>query len=135
MGGTITAKWTGGVQFLAADEKGHVLVSDSEGQGFKPSEMLLVALVGCAGVDLVSILAKKRQKFTAIEVKATKFNAPEPPWPILKIEVVWTVRGRDLKQKAVEEAVHLAEDKYCQVKASLASQVVTTVLIVNEESG
>jgi len=130
MGGTITAKWTGGVQFLAADEKGHVLVSDSEGQG-----LLLVALVGCAGVDLVGILSKKRQQFKAIEVKATKFNAPEPPWPILTIEVEWTVRGRNLKQKAVEDAVHLAEDKYCQVKASLACQVVTTVVIVNEEGG
>ena len=133
MGGTITARWTGGRQFLAADEKGHVLVSDSEGQGFKPSEMLLVALVGCAGVDLVSILAKKRQQFTAVEVKATKFNAPEPPWPILKIEVEWTVRGHDLKQSAVEDSVHLAEDKYCQGKASLACEVVTSVVVVNEE--
>jgi putative redox protein len=129
---TITAKWTGGKQFLAADEKGHVLVSDSEGQGFKPSEMLLVALVGCAGVDLVGILAKKRQKFTAVEVKATKFNEPDPPWRILKIEVEWTVRGRGLKQKAVEESVFLAEDKYCQVKATLNCEVVTTVVLVEE---
>jgi putative redox protein len=129
---TITAKWTGGRQFLAADEKGHVLVSDSEGQGFKPSEMLLVALVGCAGVDLVGILAKQRQKFTAVEVKATKFNEPDPPWRILKIEVEWTVRGRNLKQNAVEAAVHLAEDKYCQVKATLNCEVVTTVVLVEE---
>lgn len=131
---TVFSKWTGGHQFLATDEKGHVLVSDDQGQGFKPSEMLLAALVGCAGVDLVGILTKKRQKFTTIEVKATKFNAPDPPWKILKIEVEWTVRGHNLKQKAVEESVHLAEDKYCQVKASLTSEVVTTVIVVNEES-
>jgi len=131
---TVFSKWTGGHQFLAVDEKGHVLVSDDQGQGFKPSEMLLAGLVGCAGVDLVGILTKKRQKFTKIEVKATKFNASDPPWTILKIEVEWTVTGRNLKQKAVEESVHLAEDKYCQVKASLTSDVVTTVIVVNEES-
>jgi putative redox protein len=90
--------------------------------------------VGCAGVDLVGILEKKKQKVTAIEVRATKLNAPEPPWTIEKIEVEWTVRGRDLKRKAVEDAVHLAEEKYCSVKASLKSEVVTTVKVVNEES-
>jgi putative redox protein len=131
--GEVRAKWTGGRQFLAADEKGHVLVMDGDGQGFKPAEMLLAALMGCAGIDAVSILEKKRQKITAVEVKAVKFNAPEPPWPILKIEVEWTVRGRSIKQKAAEEAVHLAEDKYCQVKASLTCQVVTKVIVVNEE--
>jgi putative redox protein len=109
------------------------VVTDTEGMGFKPAEMLLAALMGCAGVDLVGILEKKKQKVTAIEAKASKLNAPEPPWTIEKIEVEWTVRGRNLKVKAVEEAVHLAEEKYCSVKASLTSEVVTTVKVVNEE--
>jgi putative redox protein len=131
--GEVKSKWTGGRQFLATDEKGHSVVTDTEGQGFKPAEMLLAALVGCAGVDLVGILEKKRQKFTAIEAKVSKLNAPEPPWTIEKIEVEWTVRGRGLKQNAVEEAVHLAEEKYCSVRASLTSEVVTTIKVVNEE--
>ena len=59
----VSVKWTGGRQFLAADEAGHVVVTDSEGQGFKPPDLLLAALVGCAGVDVVSILEKKRQVF------------------------------------------------------------------------
>jgi putative redox protein len=131
--GEVKSKWTGGRQFLATDEQGHSVVTDTEGMGIKPSEMLLAALVGCAGVDLVGILEKKRQKVTAIEARASKLSAPEPPWTIEKIEVEWTVRGRNLKVKAVEEAVHLAEDKYCSVKASLTSEVVTTVKVVNEE--
>lgn len=129
----INVKWTGGQQFLGADEAGHIVVTDSEGQGFKPPDLLLVSLVGCAGVDVVRILEKKRQRFFSIEAKISKQNAPEPPWIIEKIEVEWIVRGRGLKQKAVEDAVRLAEEGYCSVSASLKSELVSTVRIVNHE--
>jgi putative redox protein len=129
----IDVKWTGGQQYLASDQAGHVVVTDSEGQGFKPPDLLLVSLVTCAGVDVVRILEKKRQDFTGIEVKVDKQNAPEPPWTIEKIEVEWTVRGRGLKEKAVRDSVRLSEEKYCSVSASLQSELVTTVRVVNED--
>ena len=131
----VSVKWIGEKQFLAADEAGHVVVTDSEGKGFKPPELLLVALVGCAGVDVVSILEKKRQKFSSVEARVDKQNAPEAPWPIEKIEIEWTVRGRGLKEKAVRDAVQLAEEKYCSVSASLTSELVTTVRVINEGEG
>lgn len=131
----IEVKWTGGQQFLAADEAGHVVVTDSKGQGFKPPELLLASLVGCAGIDVVRILEKKRQNFSSIEVKVDKRNAPEPPWTIEKIEVEWTVRGKGLKEKAVRDAVRLAEEGYCSVSASLKSEMVTIVRVVNEDGG
>jgi putative redox protein len=121
------------MQFLPADEAGHIVVTDRDAQGFKPPDLLLVALVSCAGIDVVRILEKKRQKFTSIEVGVVKYNAPDPPWCIEKIEIEWVVRGRGLKQKAVEDAVRLAEESYCSVAASLSSELVTTVRIVNEE--
>jgi putative redox protein len=129
----IDVKWTGGKQFLASDEGGHVVVTDSEGQGIKPPKLLLVSLVGCAGVDVVRILEKKRQEFSAIEVQANMHNEPDPPWCIKKIEIEWTVRGRNLKEKAVQDAVRLSEEKYCSIAASVSSELVTTVRIVNED--
>ena len=129
----VNIKWTGEQQFLAADEAGHVVVTDPHGQGFKPPDLLLVSLVGCAGVDVVRILEKKRQKFSSIEAKVNKQNAPDPPWTIEKIEVEWVVRGRNLKEKAVRDAVRLSEEKYCSVTASLKSELVTTVRVVNED--
>ena len=131
----VNVKWTGGKQFLAADQAGHVVVTDSEGQGFKPPDLMLASLVGCAGVDVVRILQKKRQKFSSIEVKVDKENAPEAPWPIEKVEVEWTVRGQGLKEKAVRDAVELAELKYCSVSASMTSKLVTTVRVINEDEG
>ena len=129
----VNLKWTGGLQFLAADEAGHVVVTDRDGQGFKPPDLLLASLVTCAGIDVVRILEKKRQKFSGIEAKVTKQNAPNPPWTIEKIEVEWIVRGRSLKEKAVRDSVHLAEEKYCSVYASLNSELVTTIRVVNED--
>ena len=129
----VNVKWTGGKQFLAADQAGHVVVTDSEGQGFKPPDLMLASLVGCAGVDVVRILQKKRQKFSSIEVKVDKQNAPDAPWPIEKVEVEWTVRGQGLKEKAVRDAVDLAELKYCSVSASMTSKLVTTVRVINED--
>jgi putative redox protein len=131
----INVKWTGGKQFLATDEVGHVVVTDSEGQGIKPPNLLLVSLVGCTGIDAVEILRKKRQQFSSIEVKVTKQNLPEPPWTIKKIEAEWIVRGRDLKEKAVRDAILLSEEKYCSVAASLNCELVTTVRVVDEDEG
>jgi putative redox protein len=128
----VKAKWTGGAQFLATDEVGHVVVTDSAGQGFKPPDLLLVSLVGCAGIDVVRILEKKRQAFTAVEVNINKTNAPDPPWTIVKIEIEWVVTGRNLKEKAVHDAVRLAEERYCSVSASLASEIVSTICLVEE---
>jgi putative redox protein len=129
----VNVKWTGGAQFLAADEAGHVVVTDNEGQGFKPPELLLASLVGCAGIDVVGILEKKRQKFSSIEARVRKENEPDPPWTIKRIEVEWTVKGKGLKQKAVEDAVRLAEEKYCSVTASLKSEIVTKIRVFNED--
>jgi putative redox protein len=128
----VEVKWTGGQQYVGADASGHVAVMDMNGQGMKASELFLIALVGCAGADVVTILEKKRQKFSAIEAKVNRENAPDPPWTIEKIEIDWTVRGRDLKEKAVADAIHLAVDKYCSVAASLKSEIVSTVHAVND---
>jgi putative redox protein len=129
----IDVKWTGGVQYLANDERGHVVVTDRDGHGFKPPDLLLVSVVGCAGIDVVEILRKKRQDFTRIEATVNKENALDPPWTIEKIHVAWTVHGHNLKHKAVEDAIRLAEEKYCSVTASLKSEVVTTIHVVNDD--
>ena len=129
----VSGKWTGGKQFLFADEVGHVVVTDSEGQGMKPPEMMLATVAGCAGVDVVRILEKKRKKISGIEVNVSKENDPDPPWCINKIEIEWIIRGPNISQKAAEDAVHLAEEKYCSITASLTSEIVTTVRAMRDD--
>src|SRR5689334_23164781 len=81
-------------------------------------ELVLIGLCGCTASDVVSILQKKRQPFTAVEVRAEAERAPEPPMVYTSIKVHYRVKGR-VDRKAVEDAVRLSEEKYCSVSLML----------------
>jgi putative redox protein len=94
--------------------------------GIGPAEMLLLSLGGCTSYDVVNILTKKRQKLTGLEVVVTGEQAEEPPWPYLKIHVLYRLRGKGLREKAVRDAIELSETKYCSVAATLRPSVEIT---------
>ena len=81
-------------------------------------ELVLVGLCGCTAIDVVSILRKKREPFTRVEVRAQAERAPEPPTVYTEIKLVYRVGGK-VSHKAVEDAVRLSEEKYCSVAAML----------------
>jgi putative redox protein len=81
-------------------------------------ELVLIALCGCTAHDVVSILQKKREPFTDVEVSAEAEKAPEPPRVYTSIKLHYRVAGK-VTPKAVEEAVRLSEQKYCSVSAML----------------
>jgi putative redox protein len=136
----VELKWTGGVQFLAVDAKGHTVVTDAvaggdaggKGHGWKPPDLLLVSLASCAAIDVVRILEKKRKPISRLEISLTPHNAEDPPWTIERIDVHYTVHGRGMTDKAVRDAVRLAEEKYCSVAASLTSEIVHTFTVVDD---
>jgi putative redox protein len=81
-------------------------------------EMLLGALGACTSVDVVMILAKKRQRLASLEVVITGERASEPPAVWTKIEMVYRLAG-DLEDKAVRDAIELSQSKYCSVATML----------------
>jgi putative redox protein len=118
---TATVKWVGGEEFLAATPSGHAVVFDTDRKHNSapgPMEMLLAALGTCTSVDVVSILQKKRQQLTALEVAVTGERATEPPTVWTKIEVVYRIRGT-VDEKAAKDAIELSQNKYCSVSAML----------------
>jgi putative redox protein len=122
----VSATWTSptGSQCIATGSGGHSVVMDApngraEWAGFKPSELLLAALLGCTGVDFTSILAKQRQVVTAISAEAHGNQDQDPPWAYRHIDVVFTVHGPNLDQHAVDRALTLAFERYCSVGATL----------------
>jgi putative redox protein len=127
MAASAHVQWVSKGRFVGADGHKHSIVMSSQdeenGIGMKPSDLLLVALGGCSSVDVVSILQKKRQALTGLEVELTAEQEPEPPWCFRKINITYHVRGRGLSEKAVADAIHLAEDKYCSVRATLDKSV------------
>ena len=118
---TATVKWTGGEEFLATTPSGHAVRFDADGKhnaAPNPMEMLLAALGSCSSVDVVIILAKKRQKLASLEVDVSGERATEPPRVWTKIEMVYRLAG-ELDEKAVRDAIELSQNKYCSVAAML----------------
>jgi putative redox protein len=118
---TATVKWTGGEEFLATTPSGHSVPFDADGKhnaAPSPMEMLLAALGACSSVDVVLILAKKRQKLTSLQVDVSGEKATEPPAVWTKIEMVYRLAG-ELDEKAVRDSIELSQNKYCSVAAML----------------
>jgi putative redox protein len=103
-----------------------------EDGGFRPLELLLVGLAGCTGMDVISILAKKRQEVTSFEVRVHAERAPDHPKVFTRIEVDYILRGNGLDEGAVKRAAELSETKYCAAMATLrmAAPIVTRVSIL-----
>jgi putative redox protein len=97
-----------------------VTLDNKDGQqGPTPVETLLVALGGCSGMDVMSLLRKKRQDVRHYEVLVTGEQKEEHPRRFVRIEVLHRVHGRDLNPAAVEDAIRLSDTRYCVVHASL----------------
>jgi putative redox protein len=136
---TATVKWTDGLQFVGESGTGHAVVMDAgievggKNTGMRPMEILLVGLGGCSGMDIASILQKKRQQVISIDAKVRGDMAEEYPKKFTKIVIEYTVTGKDLSDDAVKRAVDLSMSKYCSVKATLdaAAEISYTYTVVN----
>lgn len=117
---TAAATWTDHDRFVAQASSGHALVVDTgeKKTASSPVELVLIGLCACTAYDVVSILRKKREPFTGVEVSAEGERATEQPSVYTIIRLLYRVRGK-VSRKAVEDAVRLSEEKYCSVAAML----------------
>jgi len=122
--------WSGKGLYVGMDAHQHAIVVSTQDEanrvGMKPSDLLLVALASCTAVDVVSILDKKRQPLTSLEISAEGDQDEDPPFRFRRIHLTFLVQGRNLTDRAVAQAIELAEGKYCSVSASLKPQVEVT---------
>lgn len=112
--------WVSGEQFVGISSSRHSITVDAskEKVANSPMELVLIGLCGCTATDVVSILRKKREPFTRVEVHAQAERAPDPPTVYTSIRLTYRVAGQ-VSKKAVEDAVRLSEEKYCSVAAML----------------
>jgi putative redox protein len=121
---TATLTLTGGdMRFEAQVGSGHTIVMDNgEGDtGARPAELVGVALAGCTGMDVISILRKKRQAVTAYEIRAEGVQVEQHPHNFTRFDVTHVVSGDDIDEGAVRRAVELSATKYCSVGSTLSS--------------
>jgi putative redox protein len=118
-------KFTGGMQFVASADSGHAIIMDADSEvggnntGSRPMELLLMGIGGCSGMDIISILRKKKQKVSGLEANVSGSMADDYPHRYTEVTIEYIVRGKEVSDDAVKRAVQLSMDKYCSVKATL----------------
>jgi putative redox protein len=121
----VKVKYTDGLQFVGETESGHAVLMDGEPEyggkdtAARPTELLLVGLGGCSGMDVVSVLKKKRQDVRGLEINIKGKRAEEHPKKFTDITIEFVVTGHGISEEAVKRAVDLSMGKYCSVKATI----------------
>lgn len=121
--------------FVGITPSNHALAIETDSERHSaptPMELLLVALGSCTGVDVVSILKKKRQVVTSYRVEIRGHRREEHPRSYQRIEVHHIITGDNVSENSVEQAVKLSEEKYCSVAATLrpTAEIVSTFEII-----
>jgi len=114
--------WTDKVAF-EADMDGHKVIVDAMEEsggsdlGPRPKKLMLTALAGCTGVDVIMILKKMKVEPEAFNVIVEADVTDEHPKRYNKMKVVYQFKGKNLPYAKLEKAVKLSEEKYCGVTA------------------
>lgn len=121
--------------FIGITPSGHALTLDTNHErnaAPTPMELLLLALGSCTGVDVVGILQKKRETVTDYRVEVRGERREDHPRSYKRMEVHHIVRGRNISEKSVMQAIELSEAKYCSVAATLrpTAEIVSSYEII-----
>lgn len=120
-----TVSYVQGLQFVGTASSGHAIVMDGDPEvggsntAPRPMELLLLGLGGCSGMDVVSILRKKRQDITGLEINIKGEQADTYPKKFTEIDLEFVVKGKNISEDAVKRSIELSVNKYCSVKATL----------------
>jgi len=119
---TVHLNWNPEEQFILSDHDNHQIVMKKP-QGVSASDLLPMALIGCASHDVVEILNKQKQRLRQLKVTAESIQDDDPPWRFRKIHIHYQVIGTGIDPDKVRKAIELSEEKYCSVYATLRDAV------------
>lgn len=135
---SIITEWKEGLAF-ETNINGHVVRMDApvEGGGTNtgtgPKKLQMVALSGCTGMDIVSILKKMRVEIEGLSIEVQGELADEHPRYYTSMHVIYHIKGKNLPPDKLEKAVKMSEDTYCGVRALYAKAIPMTSEIRIEE--
>lgn len=118
---SIESAWEGRMKF-DTEVNGHHFFIDQAGDngddsGPRPKPLMLAALAGCTGMDVISILKKMRQDIDHFRVVVEGETEEEFPKAYIKIHIIYEFGGKDLEMDKLEKAISLSEERYCGVSA------------------
>ncbi|ALU73945.1 osmotically inducible protein OsmC [Tenacibaculum dicentrarchi] len=117
----VTTVWKENMQFETDNPSGHKVFIDvgeesgGKGEGLRPKAMMLSALAGCSGLDIIPLLNKMRTSITDLKMEVTGKLTQEHPKYYHIVTVDYHFYGTDLNEEKINKAVQLSVDKYCGV--------------------
>jgi putative redox protein len=137
--GKATIRFSGEDLFVGLTPSGHALPIETDStrnRAASPMELLLLALGGCSGVDVISILQKKRQHVTDYRIEVSGDRREDHPRAYTRMFVKHIVRGRGVSEKALADAIELSDKKYCSVAATLRGipEIITSYEIIEDDA-
>ena len=135
---TATIHFAGDDFFVGITPSGHaqaIETNSTRGAAATPMELLLIALGSCTGVDVISILKKKRQQVSDYRIEVSGERRDDFPRSYTRLYVKHLVTGRGVSAEAVAKAIELSDTKYCSVAATLrgSAEIVSSYEIVEED--
>jgi len=130
------------LQFSAVSDSNHAIILDagkdmSYDQGCRPKELVLIGLIGCTGMDVVSLLKKMRVPYKNITVSADAELSKEHPKFFTKIHIIYNIIGDNIDESKVEKAIKLSQERYCGVTLMLekSARITHSYNIEKEKQG
>ena len=114
--------WTGQMSF-ETEIDGHKLTLDAAEEagghnlGMRPKKLMLTALAGCTGMDVISILKKMKIVPDEFNVKVDGNVTEEHPKQYDSMHIIYEFKGDNLPEDKLIKAIELSQDKYCGVSA------------------
>ncbi len=124
----LDVKWNSGLNFQSDSPSGHTIQFDSGPKdvttaGPTPMELVLQSAAVCSGMDVVSILEKRRKKILDFQIEVDAERSEDHPKIFTKIDLTYLIKSDDITLEEVEKAVKLSMDKYCSVAGMLRNNV------------
>jgi putative redox protein len=120
---SVQVNWMSGMAF-EAEVDGYKINMDAtedsggSGKGPRPKPLMMVALAGCTGMDVISLLQKMRVELTGFSLKTEGELTEEHPKYFTKMHIIYQFKGKDLPIDKLEKAISLSHERYCGVSAS-----------------
>lgn len=116
---TTITKWKKDHQFTSHLDHNTIEIDGSRKDGFGPKALLLSAVAGCSGIDVVDILEKMRVEFSGLEIEVKAGQTEEHPKVYTDIYITYRVKTQTTNREKVRKAIDLSLEKYCGVSAML----------------
>lgn len=133
----LKTRWTGKNIAFTSEVDGFTVNMDSpqdtNADGPSPKRLMLLSVLGCTGMDVISLLEKMRVPVDEFTIEGIAPITEEHPKVFESVHLIYKVKGSGIKRDKVEKAIDLSQTRYCGVSIMLKKHCPVTWELEIEE--